>query len=67
MLPMQDVNVFRRQMERFVDSSNDESTGEGALWPLVRMVRMASRKWEALRTGARLVDAPGVTRPSLTS
>ena len=32
----------------------------GAHWPLVKQVRLYSRKWTALRTGAMLVDAPGV-------
>ncbi len=35
-IEQRDVNVFRRQMERFVDSSNSETTGDGALWPVRR-------------------------------
>lgn len=49
MRPVKDALVFRRAMERFVDSSNSEA--EGQLWPLVRMVRMRSNSWTALRTG----------------
>jgi len=53
-----DVNLFRRSMEQFVDSRNSDAPGQ--LWPLVRMVRMRSNKWTTLRTGAKIVDAPGV-------
>lgn len=52
------MRLFRREMERYVDSTNSDADGQ--LWPLVRMVRMRSGRWTALRTGARLVDAPGL-------
>ena len=44
-------------MEHYIDSSNDMA--QGSTWPLVRMVRMRSNRWTSLRTGARIVDAPG--------
>ena len=54
---LQNVQDFRRRMEFYVDSSNDPDSGSP--WPLVRMVRMQSSHWSALKTGTRLVDAPG--------
>ena len=33
---------------------------EGSFWPIVRKVTAEGRDWTALRTGATLVDAPGV-------
>lgn len=39
----QSVDIFRRTMERFVDSSRSEESG--ALWPMVRLVRMRSSRW----------------------
>ena len=32
----------------------------GSFWPIVKMATLASRKWTVLRSGTRLVDAPGV-------
>lgn len=53
-----DPRLFRRAVERFVDSSNDVT--EESYWPLVRRVRLYGRKWTLLKAGAVLVDAPGV-------
>mmetsp|Transcript_23449 Transcript_23449/g.59853 ORF Transcript_23449/g.59853 Transcript_23449/m.59853 type:complete len:1022 (+) Transcript_23449:36-3101(+) len=50
--------AFKRALERFMDSTN-EVVG-GCHWPIVKRVRMYSRHWAALKTGAVLVDAPGV-------
>ncbi|KAJ1455279.1 hypothetical protein M885DRAFT_520603 [Pelagophyceae sp. CCMP2097] len=52
-----DARGFRRQLERYMDSSNDVSAG--SYWPLVKKVRATSRKWTVLRSGAELIDAPG--------
>ena len=49
---------FKRKVERYMDSLRDV-TG-GSYWPLVRQVRLYSRGWDTLKTGAVLVDAPGV-------
>ena len=49
---------FKRKLERYMDSENDVSQGQ--FWPLVKRVRMMSRNWSLLRTGGKLVDAPGV-------
>jgi hypothetical protein len=58
MIRATNVDQFRRKLEWFVDSSNDESSGSP--WPLVRMVRMQSSHWKSLKSGTRLVDAPGI-------
>ena len=57
MVTAPDAASFKKRLERFVDSSN-EVDGK-SFWPIVRMVRMKSSKWDVLKTGARLVDAPG--------
>ena len=49
---------FRRKCERYMDSMRDVSGG--SYWPLVKQVRLYSRQWQTLKTGAVLVDAPGV-------
>ncbi len=49
---------FKRKLERYMDSENDAS--QGHFWPLVKRVRMTSRNWQLLKTGGKLVDAPGV-------
>jgi len=54
----EDPKTFRRMLERYVDSSN--AVTEGSFWPIVRKVTAEGRDWTALRTGATLVDAPGV-------
>ena len=41
-----------------MDSTN-EIVG-GSHWPLVKQVRMSPRRWQVLKTGAVLVDAPCV-------
>ena len=41
-----------------MDSENE--VFEGQFWPLVKRVRMTSRNWSLLKTGGKLVDAPGV-------
>ena len=50
--------AFRRQVECYVDSSND--SGAISFWPLVKCVKLRSPHWKLLATGLRLVDAPGV-------
>ena len=52
-----DAAALRVQAEQYVDSS--ASSDEGALWPLVRRVRL-SGPWAVLAGGAVLVDAPGL-------
>ena len=54
-----DAKTFRRKCERYMDSVKDVAGG-AAYWPLVKQVRLFSRKWETLKTGAVLIDAPGV-------
>jgi hypothetical protein len=49
---------FRRALEQYMDSTN-EVVG-GCFWPLVKQVRIFSSRWKVLKTGAVLVDAPGV-------
>jgi hypothetical protein len=49
---------FRRLLERYMDSKADV-TG-CSFWPIVKMVTAHGRDWQVLRTGAVLVDAPGV-------
>lgn len=53
-----DPKRFRRAVEKFVDSANEVT--EESYWPLVRRVRLYGRKWTLLKSGAVLVDAPGV-------
>ena len=53
-----DAKTFRRKCERYMDSLRDVSGG--SFWPLVKQVRLYSRQWTTLKTGAVLVDAPGV-------
>lgn len=53
-----DAKSFRRKCERYMDSAKDVSGG--SYWPLVKQVRLYSRKWDTLKTGGVLVDAPGV-------
>uniref|UniRef100_A0A670IUT4 Dynamin N-terminal domain-containing protein n=1 Tax=Podarcis muralis TaxID=64176 RepID=A0A670IUT4_PODMU len=53
---------FRAAIERFIDSRTDnlrEMKG-GEFWPIVKCVRIRLAKAEVLRTGAVLVDLPGV-------
>jgi hypothetical protein len=53
-----DARTFRRMLEQYVDSSN--AVQEGSSWPIVRKVTAEGRDRTALRTGATLVDTPGV-------
>ena len=70
-----DALSFRHQLEMFMDSKSELVTCKGgcpmgafgridckcgSYWPIVKQVRIYSRRWEALKTGAVLVDAPGV-------
>jgi hypothetical protein len=70
-----DAGDFRRQLETYMDSKSELVTCTrgcplgpfgrtncvcGSYWPIVKQVRVYSRRWEALKTGAVLVDAPGV-------
>jgi energy-coupling factor transporter ATP-binding protein EcfA2 len=57
-LASDDARVFRRDVEAYCDSSNEHAAS--SFWPLVRRVRLCSRKWGVLKSGAVLVDAPGV-------
>jgi len=50
--------AFRRKCERYMDSLKD--VHGGSYWPIVKQVRLYSRRWDSLKTGAVLVDAPGV-------
>lgn len=50
--------TFRKRLERFTDSANE--VAEGSCWPLVKLVRIRSVKWVALKPGITLVDAPGL-------
>jgi len=50
--------AFASKLERYMDSANEVSAG--SYWPLVKKVRAYSSNWEILKTGAVLVDAPGV-------
>lgn len=49
---------FRRAVERYTVAS--ENPTAGAFWPLVRLVKLRSRRWTSLRAGTVLVDAPGL-------
>eukprot|EP01122_Echinamoeba_exundans_P016614 TRINITY_DN8479_c0_g1_i1.p1 TRINITY_DN8479_c0_g1~~TRINITY_DN8479_c0_g1_i1.p1 ORF type:complete len:1374 (+),score=380.54 TRINITY_DN8479_c0_g1_i1:97-4218(+) len=48
---------FRRQIEKYADSTNN--TAELSYWPLVKRISIMG-PWEVLKSGAVLVDAPGV-------
>ncbi|XP_060134185.1 nuclear GTPase SLIP-GC isoform X2 [Zootoca vivipara] len=53
---------FRATIERFIDSRTDnlrEMKG-GEFWPIVKCVRIRLAKAEVLKTGAVLVDLPGI-------
>ncbi|KAM3839569.1 nuclear GTPase SLIP-GC isoform 2-T2 [Vipera latastei] len=53
---------FRMKTEKFIDSRTDnlrEMKG-GEFWPIVKCVRIRVAKAEVLRTGAVLVDLPGI-------
>lgn len=50
------------KIEKFIDSRTDnlrEMKG-GEFWPIVKCVRIRVAKAEVLRTGAVLVDLPGI-------
>eukprot|EP00040_Diaphanoeca_grandis_P035195 m.220660 g.220660 ORF g.220660 m.220660 type:complete len:926 (+) comp33324_c1_seq1:67-2844(+) len=53
-----DALTFRKKLEGFMDSANIVAGGQ--LWPLVKEVKISSKKWTILKTGCVLVDAPGV-------
>jgi hypothetical protein len=48
---------FRRQIEKYADSTNN--TADVSYWPLVKRIAIMG-PWEVLKSGAVLVDAPGV-------
>ncbi|XP_061468278.1 nuclear GTPase SLIP-GC [Rhineura floridana] len=53
---------FRTNIEKFIDSQTDslrEMKG-GEFWPIVKCVRIRVAKAEVLKTGAVLVDLPGI-------
>lgn len=50
--------AFRKMVERYTIAP--ENATAGAFWPLVRLVRLRSRRWTSLRAGTVLVDAPGL-------
>ncbi|XP_078248209.1 uncharacterized protein LOC110084817 isoform X2 [Pogona vitticeps] len=54
--------VFRTKIEKYIDSQTDnlrEMKG-GEFWPIVKCVRIRVAKSEVLKTGAVLVDLPGI-------
>ncbi|GCB80329.1 hypothetical protein scyTo_0017148, partial [Scyliorhinus torazame] len=53
---------FRFKVQRFIDSRTDDSRGcrGGEFWPIVKRVRIRVPRSAVLRTGAVLVDLPGV-------
>ncbi|KAJ7338267.1 hypothetical protein JRQ81_011016 [Phrynocephalus forsythii] len=54
--------VFRTEIEKFIDSQTDnlrEMKG-GEFWPIVKCVRICLAHSEVLKTGAVLVDLPGI-------
>lgn len=53
------AKLFRKKIELYADSTN--STTEMAFWPIVKRICLKSNKWNVLKSGAVLVDAPGVT------
>jgi hypothetical protein len=50
--------AFRKMVDEYTDSA--DAVEEGALWPLVKQVRLYSARWRALRAGTVLIDAPGL-------
>ena len=48
---------FKARIEFFLTDSDDGSTGSD--WPIITRVRLFSRNWSLLQSGAQLVDAPG--------
>lgn len=52
-----DPDQFRRAIERYADSNNVAT--DLAYWPIVKKITIQG-PWDALRSGAVLVDAPGV-------
>ena len=59
-----DPKKFRKKLERYMDSANQAAGGQ--LWPLVKQAKIRSRKWDLLKTGCVLVDAPGVNDSNST-
>ncbi|XP_038652404.1 uncharacterized protein LOC119965715 [Scyliorhinus canicula] len=53
---------FRFKVQRFIDSRTDDSRGcrGGEFWPIVKRVRIRVPRSAVLRTGAVLVDLPGI-------
>ncbi|XP_067909618.1 uncharacterized protein [Heterodontus francisci] len=53
---------FRCKVQSFIDSRTDDSRGcqGGEFWPIVKRVRIRVPRSAVLRTGAVLVDLPGV-------
>ncbi|XP_041039192.1 uncharacterized protein LOC121275693 isoform X2 [Carcharodon carcharias] len=53
---------FHCRVQRFIDSRADDSRGcrGGEFWPIVKRVRIRVPRSAVLRTGAVLVDLPGV-------
>ena len=54
---------LRAAVERFVDSTGDVSVG--SFWPIVKLVKLWG-PWDVLKTGAVMVDAPGVNDENAT-
>lgn len=52
-----DALTFKEGIERFLKHTDDDT---GSDWPIITRVRLFSRNWQLLRSGAQLVDAPGV-------
>ncbi|XP_043922328.1 nuclear GTPase SLIP-GC-like [Protopterus annectens] len=59
----EEVTEFCNEIERFIESSVDSSqSGRGGqYWPIVKCVRLCIPRADVLRSGAVLVDLPGVT------
>ncbi|XP_043923871.1 uncharacterized protein LOC122798813 isoform X2 [Protopterus annectens] len=56
------VTEFRSKIERFIDSSADSAKGRkgGEYWPIVKRVQLRVPTADVLRSGAVLVDLPGI-------
>jgi len=54
-----DAVAFRRQIDRYIDSTSDGVSVGNEFWPIVKIVRI-SGPFRVLSSGARFVDLPGV-------
>ncbi|XP_070574602.1 myosin-2 heavy chain-like isoform X2 [Ptychodera flava] len=54
---------FRRQIDRYIDSNDDDAKGSrsgGKFWPIVKRVKVKIPNCDVCSSGAVLVDLPGV-------